>query len=166
MQDFKVLTFDVVGTLIDFERGMLDYVQRVATMPVDEEQFLVAYRASRASHDSSWYPVTWCACGTKWRRISAFPTARHRRRFSRFGQRVAAVPGFGRSVEAPRAPIQAGRDDQCAGLGADAFRAHPRRAIRRHRQLRRRALPKARPAVFRIRARTAVDARIQPTPHR
>jgi len=28
LQDFKVLTFDVVGTLIDFERGMLDYLRR------------------------------------------------------------------------------------------------------------------------------------------
>ena len=26
--DFKVLTFDVVGTLIDFERGMLLYARR------------------------------------------------------------------------------------------------------------------------------------------
>jgi putative hydrolase of the HAD superfamily len=26
LQNFKVLTFDVVGTLIDFERGMLTYL--------------------------------------------------------------------------------------------------------------------------------------------
>ena len=27
LQDFKVLTFDVVGTLIDFEGGMLAYLR-------------------------------------------------------------------------------------------------------------------------------------------
>ena len=29
LQDFKVLTFDVVGTLIDFERGMCVHQQRL-----------------------------------------------------------------------------------------------------------------------------------------
>ena len=54
---FKVLTFDVVGTLIDFERGMLDYLQRVAPdAGVDDEDFLAAYRKARSSDDSGWYP--------------------------------------------------------------------------------------------------------------
>ena len=26
-EQFKVLTFDVVGTLIDFERGIIDYIR-------------------------------------------------------------------------------------------------------------------------------------------
>jgi putative hydrolase of the HAD superfamily len=30
LEHFKVLSFDVVGTLIDFERGMLDYLHAVA----------------------------------------------------------------------------------------------------------------------------------------
>ena len=29
LRNFKVLTFDVVGTLIDFERGMLTYLRKV-----------------------------------------------------------------------------------------------------------------------------------------
>ena len=44
LQDFKVLSFDVVGTLIDFERGMLDYVRLVAPQAsVSDEEFLLRY---------------------------------------------------------------------------------------------------------------------------
>jgi putative hydrolase of the HAD superfamily len=57
LQNFKVLTFDVVGTLIDFERGMLDYLRRAAPgAKVPDEEFLRAYRRARASADSGWYP--------------------------------------------------------------------------------------------------------------
>lgn len=54
---FKVLTFDVVGTLIDFERGMLDYLRETApAAEVADEDFLAAYRKARSSADSGWYP--------------------------------------------------------------------------------------------------------------
>lgn len=54
---FKVLTFDVVGTLIDFERGMLDYLQRAAPdANIPDEDFLAAYRKARSSDGSGWYP--------------------------------------------------------------------------------------------------------------
>ena len=33
LQDFKVLTFDVVGTLIDFEGGMLAYLRSPPPSP-------------------------------------------------------------------------------------------------------------------------------------
>ena len=57
LQDFKVLTFDVVGTLIDFERGMLDYLHRAApNATVDDEGFLAAYREARGADDSTWFP--------------------------------------------------------------------------------------------------------------
>jgi putative hydrolase of the HAD superfamily len=56
-QRFKVLSFDVVGTLIDFERGMLNYLRRNAPgSTVADETFLEAYRHSRSSHASGWYP--------------------------------------------------------------------------------------------------------------
>ena len=43
LQNFKVLTFDVVGTLIDFEGGMLDYLhQAVLDAPVSDDAFLAA----------------------------------------------------------------------------------------------------------------------------
>ncbi|MFC5523330.1 HAD-IA family hydrolase [Polaromonas jejuensis] len=57
LQDFKVLTFDVVGTLIDFERGMLDYLHHaVPDATVSDDDFLAAYRAARASDHSGAFP--------------------------------------------------------------------------------------------------------------
>lgn len=57
LKDFKVLTFDVVGTLIDFEQGMLNYMHQVAPQTtIDDEEFLVAYRNSRAREKVGWYP--------------------------------------------------------------------------------------------------------------
>lgn len=49
LQDFKVLTFDVVSTLIDFERGMLDYLHRaVPDAAVSDHDFLALYRKDLA----------------------------------------------------------------------------------------------------------------------
>uniref|UniRef100_UPI003F499523 HAD-IA family hydrolase n=1 Tax=Cupriavidus yeoncheonensis TaxID=1462994 RepID=UPI003F499523 len=57
LKDFKVLTFDVVGTLIDFEQGFLDYLHAVAPdAKVTEEDFFAAYRKARKSEDTTWYP--------------------------------------------------------------------------------------------------------------
>ncbi|WP_046114359.1 HAD-IA family hydrolase [Aquincola tertiaricarbonis] len=57
LSQYKVLTFDVVGTLIDFERGMLDYLRSVApAATVTDDDFLAAYRASRGSQQVTAYP--------------------------------------------------------------------------------------------------------------
>jgi putative hydrolase of the HAD superfamily len=57
LQHFKALTFDVVGTLIDFERGMLDYLRAVAPkQAVSDDDFLAAYRTARKSPASIAYP--------------------------------------------------------------------------------------------------------------
>ncbi|MBK7473215.1 MAG: HAD-IA family hydrolase [Betaproteobacteria bacterium] len=62
LKDFKVLTFDVVGTLIDFERGMLDYLHRAAPgAALGDEGFLAAYREARASRTRAGFPTTSCA---------------------------------------------------------------------------------------------------------
>jgi len=54
---FKVFSFDVVGTLIDFERGMLNYLRRnVLEAAVTDEAFLEAYRHSRSSNASGKFP--------------------------------------------------------------------------------------------------------------
>ena len=54
---FKVLSFDVVGTLIDFERGMLHYLRRsVPESKVTDEAFLEAYRHARTSEAAGPYP--------------------------------------------------------------------------------------------------------------
>jgi putative hydrolase of the HAD superfamily len=54
---FKVMSFDVAGTLIDSERGMLDYLrQNVPGTTVSDEAFLEAYRDSRARDGAGRYP--------------------------------------------------------------------------------------------------------------
>jgi putative hydrolase of the HAD superfamily len=55
----KVLTFDVVGTLIDFERGMLDYIRETcgsAAAAIDDDTFLAAYRRTRGQKKTHRYP--------------------------------------------------------------------------------------------------------------
>lgn len=57
LQHFKVLTFDVVGTLIDFEGGMLAYLREaVPDSKISDEDFLTAYRAARSDGNTGWYP--------------------------------------------------------------------------------------------------------------
>jgi putative hydrolase of the HAD superfamily len=59
LQRFKVLTFDVVGTLIDFERGIIDYVRKISKASSDrlgEDAILEAYRRARAAPAAGWYP--------------------------------------------------------------------------------------------------------------
>lgn len=50
---FKMLTFDVVGTLIDFEGGILTYLRSVATgkaAALSDDELLDVYRRSRAEN--------------------------------------------------------------------------------------------------------------------
>jgi putative hydrolase of the HAD superfamily len=59
LQDFKVLTFDVVGTLIDFEGGIIDYIRAVSgrdSSRLDDDRILEAYRRSRSAPGAGWYP--------------------------------------------------------------------------------------------------------------
>lgn len=56
MAEPKVITFDVVGTLIDFERGMLDHLRRVCGAALDGDAVLAAYRAARASESTGPFP--------------------------------------------------------------------------------------------------------------
>ena len=54
-----VLTFDVVGTLINFESGMIGYIRKVggpAAAALDDDTILAAYRKSRASKNSIRFP--------------------------------------------------------------------------------------------------------------
>src|ERR1700712_1241198 len=53
LTDFKVLTFDVVGTLIDFERGVLSSVRRLggnAAKNMTDDQIFEPYMRGRASY--------------------------------------------------------------------------------------------------------------------
>ena len=51
--DFKVLTFDVVGTLIDFETGILQAVRRIAgksEQDLSDETIFASYLRGREIH--------------------------------------------------------------------------------------------------------------------
>nr|WP_246216045.1 HAD-IA family hydrolase [Microvirga makkahensis] len=59
MGEFKYLTFDVVGTLIDFEGGLkasLAEIGRSAGVEVDGEEALALYRQARYSADAGLFP--------------------------------------------------------------------------------------------------------------
>jgi putative hydrolase of the HAD superfamily len=46
LSQFKILTFDVVGTLIDFEQGVIDYIAPIAakaSSKADREAILLSY---------------------------------------------------------------------------------------------------------------------------
>lgn len=59
LSDFKYLTFDVVGTLIDFEGGLkasLTEIGKSAGVEIDEEEALALYRQARYSDDAGLFP--------------------------------------------------------------------------------------------------------------
>jgi putative hydrolase of the HAD superfamily len=56
---FKVMTFDVVGTCIDFERGMIDYIRKVSGFGPErltDDTILEAYRRLRKTGVSDHFP--------------------------------------------------------------------------------------------------------------
>lgn len=59
LSDFKYLTFDVVGTLIDFEGGLkksLTEIGKSAGVEIDGEEALALYRQARYSGDAGLFP--------------------------------------------------------------------------------------------------------------
>jgi putative hydrolase of the HAD superfamily len=58
-EDFKYLTFDVVGTLIDFESGLVGCLKRIgaeAGIDIDGETALALYRQARYMSDVGLFP--------------------------------------------------------------------------------------------------------------
>jgi putative hydrolase of the HAD superfamily len=59
LRSFKVLTFDVVGTLIDFERGMLNYIRQVSGADegrLGDDAILDCYRRHRGNAQTRRFP--------------------------------------------------------------------------------------------------------------
>jgi putative hydrolase of the HAD superfamily len=96
---YKAFTFDVVGTLIDFERGMLDYLRLVAPQSqLSDDDFLTAYRIERAASDALFYPDD---LQRVWRKLApklGLPDTEQAA--VGFRQCVAQFPAFPDSVEA------------------------------------------------------------------
>lgn len=54
---YKALTFDVVGTLIDFEGGMIAYLRTLAGAQAhDDDAILDCYRRHRGDNPTKWFP--------------------------------------------------------------------------------------------------------------
>jgi len=55
LNEYTILTFDVVGTLIDFEQGIVDYIRPLALQvghEIDDETILLSYgKAEAVQHD-------------------------------------------------------------------------------------------------------------------
>ncbi|EJZ18719.1 HAD-IA family hydrolase (plasmid) [Rhizobium sp. Pop5] len=59
LPEFKYMSFDVVGTLIDFESGLKSCLEEIAAeadVTIDGEQALTLYRAARYSENASLFP--------------------------------------------------------------------------------------------------------------
>lgn len=59
LSEFKVMTFDVVGTLIDFEKGITDCLCEIGSevgVSVDREAALSVYRQGRYAEDAKLFP--------------------------------------------------------------------------------------------------------------
>jgi putative hydrolase of the HAD superfamily len=54
---FKALTFDVVGTLIDFEGGMIAYLRALpGASALSDDTILDCYRRHRSDNPTQWFP--------------------------------------------------------------------------------------------------------------
>jgi putative hydrolase of the HAD superfamily len=54
---FKAMTFDVVGTLIDFEGGMITYLRTLpGAASLADDRILDSYRRHRGDHPTKWFP--------------------------------------------------------------------------------------------------------------
>ena len=98
---FKVLTFDVVGTLIDFERGIVDHMRAThgrAAQGFDDDTILEAYRHARAQPKSGWYPDDLVRVYEEMAHRLGLPAARGAGEEMR--DSVARWPAFPDSVEA------------------------------------------------------------------
>ena len=126
LKRFKVMSFDVVGTLIDFERGMLNYLRRsVPGATVEDEAFLEAYRHSRGSAASGWYPDDLVRVWSDVAKAVGLPDTPALAQG--FRDSVVEWPAFADSVDALRrlhTPLHAGGDDQYTTLGAGPFRPY------------------------------------------
>ena len=68
LRDFRVLTFDVVGTLIDFETAITGGLERIgaaAGVTVDPETALSHYRAARYEAEAGLFPDDLARCYTR-----------------------------------------------------------------------------------------------------
>ena len=98
----KVLTFDVVGTLIDFESGILAYLRRTCpgAAALTDDAILDPYRNARSSKDAWLFPDDLVRCYREIAPKLGFPD--DERTAEGFAQDARNWPAFPDSVEALR----------------------------------------------------------------
>ena len=99
---FKVMSFDVVGTLIDFERGMLDFIRRSVPQAaaVSDAAILDSYRRARGSDAAGRFPDDLARVWHELARELALPDDRGLA--EAFRDSVPAWPAFADSRDALR----------------------------------------------------------------
>lgn len=101
LTQFEVMTFDVVGTLIDFESGILaglDAIAREAGVEVDGEEALRLYRAERYAPGAGRFPDDLARCYANIAPRLRLPGGEAYGK--RMVEEVAASPAFDDSAEA------------------------------------------------------------------
>lgn len=101
LRAFKAMTFDVVGTLIDFEGGMIRYIRDVTgkgSEALPDEAILDSYRRHRGSKPSGWYPDDLVRCYRLMAPDLALPTDAGKA--EGFRDSIRDWPAFPDSVEA------------------------------------------------------------------
>lgn len=97
----KVLTFDVVGTLIDFEQGMKNALSKIlgtANNTLDFEEFLTEYRVLRNRSDKFLFPEDLAPIYLSLAEKFNFPTGHGEEQV--FVESATSWPSFSDSVEA------------------------------------------------------------------
>ena len=126
---FKVITFDVVGTLIDFETGMLDYLRKsgAADASISDGMILDVYRVARGAEKTEKFPDDLERCyGELVHHAGLKPGVAFAQGFRDSAEFWPAFPELGRGAEAVGDTLSPRRYDQRPALGARSFRPDTR----------------------------------------
>ncbi len=168
LDTFKVLTFDVVGTLIDFEKGILDHLRAVSgrsQAELSDATIFASYLKGRELN----YERSSEVFADVYRHVAQGP------RLPEHGRRCRCVPalraalagllGFGGGAQAPAQALPPRRDDQCRPLGLLVLFPHPRSPFHDGVTYDDTGVAKPNPQFFAFKPRPAIGSRLQAERH-
>ena len=143
LSDFRALTFDCYGTLIDWESGILAGLRPLAARAggaLSDDAILEAFARHEAAQEAETPDMIYSRLlSVVHSRIAQGVGRREHagggRALRRVGARLAGLPGFGRGARVPQAALQARHPLQCRSRELQGQQQAPRRRIRldRHR---------------------------------
>ena len=137
LRNFKVLTFDVVGTLIDFERGMLNYLRKVGGPAVaarSDDDILACYRQHRGNTPTQWFPDDLVRVYAAMTPDLGLPTGKELAEgFRNSIKDWPPFPEFDRGAAAAWRSLRACRHDQRPALGSELHAKDAALPLPRHR---------------------------------